>query len=63
MPMAAVIATLTSIVFKVEAFSWNVVVGGVIITASIVISGVFDAINEKKIKAKEEVNNEQDQCL
>ena len=59
MPMAAVIAALTSIIFKVEAFSWNVIVGGLIITLSIVISGVFDAISEKKAKAKEKIINEQ----
>lgn len=64
MPMAAVVATLVSIMFKVEAFSWNVVVGGLIITASIVISGVIDAVNDKKALAKqeekkEEVSNEQ----
>ena len=64
MPMAAVVATLVSIMFKVESFSWNVVVGGLIITASIVISGVIDAVNDKKALAKqeekkEEVSNEQ----
>ena len=58
MPMAAVIATLTSIIFKVEEFSWNVVVGGLIITAAIVISGIFDARAEKKAQIKEEKKEE-----
>ena len=43
MPMAAVVATLTSIIFKMEQFSWNVVIGGLVITLAIVISGVWDA--------------------
>ena len=65
MPMAAVIATLTSIIFKMEAFSWNVIAGGIIITLSIVLSGIYDALMEKKQnnmdnkeEAKEEVVNE-----
>ena len=58
MPMAAVIATLTSIIFRVEAFSWNVVVGGLIITAAIVVSGIFDARAEKKAQIKEEKKEE-----
>ena len=70
MPMAAVIATITSIICRTEQFSWNVVVGGLIITLAIVISGVFDALADKKAKAKleneqsieEEVDNEQNQC-
>ena len=31
MPMSAVIAALTSMIFRVEEFSWNVIVGGLII--------------------------------
>ena len=53
MPMAAVVATLTSIIFKMEQFSWNVVIGGLVITLAIVISGVWDALQEKKQKNKE----------
>ncbi len=65
MPMAAVIATITSIIFRMETFSWNVVVGGLIITLSIVLSGVYDALMEKKQnnldnkeETKEELSNE-----
>lgn len=68
MPMAAVIATVTSIIFQIEEFSWNVVVGGLIIDLAIIISGVYDAKQEKKLKLEnekieeaEESNNEQDQ--
>lgn len=60
MPMAAVIATFISIIFRVEQFSWNVVVGGLIITAAIIISGIYDAKMEKKQleqQNKEEVEN------
>ena len=42
-PMSAVIATSLSIVLSMEEFSWNVVIGGFIITASILISGIVDA--------------------
>ena len=52
MPMAAVIATITSIIFRVEKFSWNVIAGGLIITAAIVLSGVWDAYIEKKEQQK-----------
>lgn len=48
MPMSAVVATLTSIVCHMESFSWNVVVGGLIITLAIIISGLFDAKQERK---------------
>ncbi|MCR5184767.1 MAG: DMT family transporter [Bacilli bacterium] len=54
MPMSAVIATLTSIIFKLETFSWNVIAGGLIITLSIVLSGIYDAKQEKK--ANKEAN-------
>lgn len=55
MPMSAVICTFTSIIFKLEEFSWNVVAGGIIITLAIVISGIYDARMElKKEKANEQ---------
>ena len=60
MPMSAVVATLTSIIFRFEAFSWNVVIGGLVITGSIVISGIFEAkqIEFKRLKAlKEKIHN------
>ena len=64
MPMAAVIATLISIIFRMEEFSWNVIAGGIIITLAIVLSGIYDARQEKKLellKAKEETPNDEDQ--
>ena len=53
MPMSAVIATVTSIIFRMESFSWNVVIGGLVITLAIVISGVFEALQEKKQMKKQ----------
>ena len=47
-PMSAVLATSLSIAFMMESFSWNVLVGGIIITLSIIFSGVMDAQKEKK---------------
>lgn len=55
MPMSAVVAAFTSFICRMEAFSWNVVVGGIIITLAIVISGIFDARSEKKNKKEEKV--------
>ena len=64
MPMSAVVATITSIIFRIEKFSWNVIAGGLIITAAIVISGIWDAKHEKieqlQEEPKEELANEQD---
>ena len=65
MPMSAVVAAATSMIFRVEQFSWNVVVGGLIILGAIIASGIYDVKKEKKdaekqIENKEEVvSNEQ----
>ncbi len=62
MPMSAVIATITSIIFRMEEFSWNVIAGGLIITAAIILSGIWDAHIEKKQKESEENKDEQNTC-
>ena len=59
MPMSAVIATITSIIFRLEKFSWNVVAGGLIITAAIVLSGLWDAHIEKKQQKEQEKTKEE----
>lgn len=63
MPMSAVVAALTSMIFHVEEFSWNVIIGGLIIIGAIVISGIYDVKKGKKNSQKEEnkeaINNEQ----
>ena len=53
MPMSAVIATVSSIILRMEAFSWNVVIGGLVITLAIVLSGVWEALQEKKEMKKQ----------
>lgn len=58
MPMSAVVAAFFSFITRMEEFSWNVVIGGIIITLAIIISGIFDARKEKK-QQLEAVNNEQ----
>ena len=66
MPMSAVVAALTSMIFKVEQFSWNVIIGGLIIISAIVVSGIFDVRREKQNALKEEevkqevISDEQD---
>ena len=64
MPMSAVIATFTSVICRVEEFSWNTVVGGVIITFAIIISGLYEAkvIDKEKNEENKEEKNEQDSC-
>ena len=65
MPMSEVIATFISIIFRMEEFSWNVIVGGLVITLSIVLSGIYDAKIEQRQKEKEvreNQENEQNSC-
>ncbi len=66
MPMAAVLATFFSIIFRIEGFSWNVIAGGLIITGAIVLSGVYDAKMEKKQQEtpviEEEKKDEENPC-
>lgn len=60
MPMSAVIATIISVICQMEEFSWNVVIGGIIITLSIILSGIYDAKLEQKHKKEALEQNEQD---
>ena len=56
-PMSAVLATVLSVLLGMEEFSWNVVIGGAIITLSILVSGILDARAEaakKQTKTPEE---------
>ena len=68
MPMSAVIAAVTSMIFRVEEFSWNIIVGGLIILAAIILSSLYDVKKEKQNVLKEQenkqeaVSNEQNQC-
>lgn len=51
-PMSAVLATSLSIAMAMEEFSINVVIGGLIITISIVVSGILDARQNKEDNGK-----------
>ena len=58
MPMSAVVAAFVSLICRMEEFSWNVIVGGVVITLAIVISGIFDAKKEAKENEKLQIGSE-----
>ncbi|MBQ7244058.1 MAG: DMT family transporter [Bacilli bacterium] len=53
-PMSAVIATILSISLSFEPFSWNVIVGGAIILLAVFLSGIYDALEEKRHVHKRE---------
>ena len=53
-PMSAVIATILSISLSFEPFSWNVIVGGAIILLAVFLSGIYDALEEKRHAHKRE---------
>lgn len=57
-PMSAVIATSISIAMGIEGFSFNVLFGGLIITLSILLSGIVDARSEAKLALKPVVSDE-----
>lgn len=59
MPMSAVVAAIFSIALNMESFSWNVVAGGLIITLAIVLSGIYDAKKEAKLKLEQEVKQDE----
>ena len=41
-PLSAVVASILSIAFKMEEFTWNLLIGGLIILLSIAVSAIFD---------------------
>jgi len=61
-PLSAVIASVLSICLKIEEFTWNLLIGGVIILLSIAISAIFDYRKEchtKKHSTEEETKHEE----
>ena len=61
-PLSAVIASVLSICLKIEEFTWNLLIGGVIILLSIAISAIFDYRKEcqtKKHSVEEETKHEE----
>ena len=66
-PLSAVVASVLSIAFKMEEFTWNLLIGGLIILLSIAVSAIFDY--RKGCKSASIDNNEnkieevpQDEC-
>ena len=57
-PLSAVIASVLSICLKLEEFTWNLLIGGVIILLSIAISAIFDY--RKECQAKKRSIEEED---
>ena len=61
-PLSAVIASVLSICLKLENFTWNLLIGGVIILLSIAVSAIFDYRKEcqtKKHSIEEETKHEE----
>ena len=61
-PLSAVIASALSICLKFENFTWNLLIGGVIILLSIAVSAIFDYRKEcqaKKHSIEEETQHEE----
>ena len=54
-PLSAVVASVLSIMFAIEEFTWNLLIGGLIIILSIAVSAIFDYRKEWKNK---DINNE-----
>ena len=61
-PLSAVIASVLSICLHIEEFTWNLLIGGIIILLSIAVSAIFDYRKEcqaKKHSIEEETKHEE----
>ena len=59
-PLSAVVASILSITFQMEEFTYNLLIGGSIILISIAVSAIFDYLKECKTKnIDNETNNEE----
>ena len=56
-PLSAVVASILSIAFKMEEFTWNLLIGGLIILLSIAVSAIFDYRKECKSTIDNNENN------
>ena len=56
-PLSAVVASVLSIAFKMEEFTWNLLIGGLIILLSIAVSAIFDYRKECKSTIDNNENN------
>ena len=55
-PLSAVVASILSIAFEMEKFTYNLLIGGLIILVSIAVSAIFDYRRECQIK---NINNDE----
>ena len=59
-PLSAVVASVLSVTFKIEEFTYNLLIGGLIILLSIAVSAIFDYRKECQSKnINNEANNEE----
>ena len=61
-PLSAVVASVLSISFKMEEFSLNLLIGGLIILLSIAVSTVFDYLKECR-PHNEQINNREEDIV
>ena len=62
-PLSAVIASVLSICLHLEEFTWNLLIGGIIILLSIAVSALFDYRKECQAKKHSiEEENEHEEC-
>ena len=62
-PLSAVIASVLSICLKIEEFTWNLLIGGIIILLSIAVSAIFDYRKECQAKKHSiEEDKEHEEC-
>ena len=62
-PLSAVIASVLSICLQIEGFTWNLLIGGLIILLSIAVSAIFDYRKECQAKKHSiEEENEHEEC-
>ena len=62
-PLSAVIASVLSICLRLEEFTWNLLIGGIIILLSIAVSALFDYRKECQTKKHNiEEENEHEEC-
>ena len=58
-PLSAVVASILSISFGMEEFTYNLLIGGLIILLSIAVSAIFDYRKECKLKKIDNENTEE----
>ena len=62
-PLSAVVASILSISFKMEEFTLNLLIGGLIILLSIAVSAIFDYLKEGKTKNIDNDNHPEEVTL